>query len=82
MDGSECRCTALVMQRQIGRMHTPKYCGNISSTGGVACPCSFFSRVGGVRIVVHGDDFMSGGPRHQLKWQEGGVDNTSSRSTL
>ena len=37
---------------------------------GVACPCSFQSRVRGVRIIVHGDDFISGGPRHQLKWLE------------
>ena len=37
---------------------------------GVACPCSFYSRVRGLRIIVHGDDLISGGPRHQLKWLE------------
>ena len=37
---------------------------------GVACPCSFYSRVRGIRTVVHGDGFISGGPRHQLKWLE------------
>ena len=37
---------------------------------GVACPCSCFSRVTGIRIIVHGDDFMSGGPKHQLQWLE------------
>ena len=42
---------------------------------GVACPCSFYSRVRGVRIIIHGDDFISGGPRHQLKWLEEFVDN-------
>ena len=50
------------------------YCGNTSSTVGVSCPCSFYSRVKGVRIIVHRDDFISGGPRHQLKWLEEVVD--------
>ena len=27
-----------------------------------------------VRISVHGDDFISGGPKHQLKWLEEVVD--------
>ena len=37
---------------------------------GVAFPCSFHSRVRGVKIAVHGDDFKSGGPKHQLEWLE------------
>ena len=32
------------------------------------------SRVRGVRIVVHGDDFLSSGPRHQLKSLEEAMD--------
>ena len=34
---------------------------------GVACPCSFYTRARGIRTVVHGDDFISGGPLHQLQ---------------
>ena len=34
------------------------------------CPCSFYSRVRGIKIVVHGDDFISGGARHHLIWLE------------
>ena len=41
---------------------------------GVACPCSFYSRVRGFRTILHGDDFKSGGPRHQLEWLEGVMD--------
>ena len=37
---------------------------------GVACPCSFNWRKRGIRIIVHGDDFMSGALRPQLEWQE------------
>ena len=33
---------------------------------GVACPSSCHSRKRGMRTTVHGDDFMSGGPKHQL----------------
>ena len=36
----------------------------------------FFSRLSGIRTVVHGDDFMSGGPRHQLQWLEEVPDKT------
>ena len=34
------------------------------------CPCSFYSRVRGIKIVVHGDDFISDGARHHLIWLE------------
>ena len=36
----------------------------------MTCPCSFHSRVSGIRIVVQGDDFMSGGPKRQVEWLE------------
>ena len=48
----------------------PKYCGELDVDHGIACPCSFYSRVKGTRIIVHGDGFKSDGPRHQLKWLE------------
>ena len=38
--------------------------------GEVACPCSLQSREGGIRVVVHGDDPLSGGPRYQLEWMK------------
>ena len=37
---------------------------------GIARPCSFYSRVKRTRITIHGDDFMSGRPKHKLKWLE------------
>ena len=70
MDGSECRCTALVKQPQTERMRTPKVLQEHQFERGVACPCSFYSRVSGIRIVVHGNDFMSGGPKRQVEWLE------------
>ena len=37
----------------------------------------------GDRIIVHGDDFISGGPRHQLKWLEEVVDkHVESKHTV
>ena len=33
---------------------------------GTASPCSFCCKERGIRVVVHGDDFLSGGPRSQL----------------
>ena len=41
---------------------------------GVASPCSFCCKERGIRVVVHGDDFLSGGPRSQLGWLEKGMD--------
>ena len=38
--------------------------------GEVACPCSLKSREGGIRVVVHGDDPLSGGHRYQLEWMK------------
>ena len=37
---------------------------------GAASPCSFCCKERGIRVVVHGDDFLSGGPRSQLGWLE------------
>ena len=37
---------------------------------GVACLCSFYWRNRGIKIIVHGDDFMSGALRPQLEWLE------------
>ena len=36
----------------------------------VGCPCSIYSRERGIRIVVRGDDFLSGGLKHELKWMK------------
>ena len=69
-DGSGCRCTALVMQPQNWEVASANVLRKHQFDRGVACPCSFYSRVRGIRTVVHGDDFMSGGPRHQLIWLE------------
>ena len=41
---------------------------------GVASPCSFCCKKRGIRVVVHGDDFLSGGPRSQLGWLENVMD--------
>ena len=37
---------------------------------GVASPFSFCCKKRGIRVVVNGDDFSSGGPRSQLGWLE------------
>ena len=37
---------------------------------GAACPCSLYSKERVIRVVVHGDDFLSGGARSQLEWLE------------
>ena len=37
---------------------------------GTASPCSFCCKERGIRVVVHGDDILSGGPRSQLGWLE------------
>ena len=47
------------------------------------CPCSFYSRVRGIKIVVHGDDFISGGARHHLIWLEEVMDkHVESKHTV
>ena len=33
-------------------------------------PCPFCCKERGIRVVVHGDDFLSGCPRSQLGWLE------------
>ena len=33
---------------------------------GVACLCSFCSGDREIRLVVHGDDFLTGGPKHRI----------------
>ena len=38
---------------------------------GRACPCLFFHRERGLVTSVHGDDFTTAGPKHQLDWYEG-----------
>ena len=37
---------------------------------GTASPCSLCCKDRWIRVVVHGDDFLSGGPRSQLGWLE------------
>ena len=73
-DGSGCRCTALVMQPQTGEDAYAEVLRERQFDRGVACPCSISSHVRGIRTIVHGDDFKSGGPRHQLEWLEGVMD--------
>ena len=58
MDGSECRCTALVTQPQTGRMRTPKYNENISSTVSM-----FIVLTCEEPGLLFTEDFISGGPK-------------------
>ena len=44
------------------------------SARGVASPCSFWCKERGIKVVVHGDDFLSGSTRSQLGWLEKVVD--------
>ena len=37
---------------------------------GLSSPCSFFHQVGGIRTVVHGDDFLSEGTGESLKMMD------------
>ena len=69
--GSACHCTALATQPQNSEDAYAKVPQEHQFERGVACPCSFYSRERGIWIVVFGDDFMSGGPKHQLNWLKG-----------
>ena len=44
---------------------------NSGFTRGIASPCVFHHKTRGIRILVHGDDYVSVGMLAQLKWMEG-----------
>ena len=53
--------------RKLGGCVRQRTSGSVRSWGCVSHVHSSHV-LSGIRTVVHGDDFMSGGPRHQLKW--------------
>ena len=43
---------------------------DIGFTQGLASPCTFYNQQRGIRIYVHGDDYVSIGTLDQLKWPQ------------
>ena len=53
---------------------------SIGFTQGVACPCLFVDSKRQLAISVHGDDFTTAGPKHQLDWFEAALAERYERS--
>ena len=48
--------------------HYSDWLCSIGFSKGLASPCSFYNKSKKIRIVVHGDDFLTAGPVPHLRW--------------
>ena len=51
--------------------HYSNWLKSIGFEKSISCPNAFYCKQRALRIIVHGDDFLTGGPEGEMEWRRG-----------